>query len=246
MILLSLFAVVFAVYPSIVSSDQVNSIDEMTKIFPKEVLAAFNMDIASLSTAFGWLKSEGFVFILLIIGVYSSLLGSNILVKEENDKTIEYLNSLPISRKEIVINKALVGILYIVLITILIGVFNFICLKFSGEFDMKQYLLMSVTPLFSSLVLYSMCLFLSTFTHKTKNMIGISFGLTFVSYIFNAISTIAKSVDWLKYISVFTLADIRNIIINNEINPMMIFLSLIITFLFIVLSVVNYQKKDLV
>ena len=63
-------------------------------LFPDDLLKAFNMDISSISSAYGWLKSEGFVFVLLIIGSYSGIMGSNILLKEENDKTIEYLNSV--------------------------------------------------------------------------------------------------------------------------------------------------------
>ena len=65
-----------------------------------------------IDTAFGWLKSEGFVFALLIIGAYSGILGSNILLKEENDKTIEYLNSVPVTRKKIAVSKIASGILY--------------------------------------------------------------------------------------------------------------------------------------
>ena len=34
--------------------------DEMMNLFPEEMLKAFNMDIASMNSAFGWLKSEGF------------------------------------------------------------------------------------------------------------------------------------------------------------------------------------------
>ena len=166
-IILVLFGVVFAIYPSIASSDNIKSIDELAQIFPPEILSAFNMDIASLSTMFGWLKSEGFVMILLIVGVYAGILGSNILVKEENDKTIEYLNSLPISREKIVLSKAFVGIIYILLITITIAIFNFIGLELSGDYNREQYILMSITPIFSSLVIYSLCLFISTFTHKT-------------------------------------------------------------------------------
>ena len=90
-------------------------IDEMMNMFPEEVLKAFNMDITSIDSAFGWLKTEGFVFVLLITGIYSGILGSNILLKEENDKTIEYLNSLPIKRTNIVISKVLCGIIYIFL-----------------------------------------------------------------------------------------------------------------------------------
>ena len=83
LVLILMFGAVFMVYPSIASSENMQLIDEMIKIFPQEILIAFNMDISSLETAYGWLKSEGFIFILLIIGCYSSLLGSNLLLKEE-------------------------------------------------------------------------------------------------------------------------------------------------------------------
>ncbi len=245
-IILALFGVVFALYPSIASSENIQSIDELAQIFPQEILAAFNMDIASLSTVFGWLKSEGFVLILLIVGVYAGIQGSTILVKEENDKTIEYLNSLPISREKIVISKSLVGIIYILLMIVIIGIFNFIGLKLSGDFDTTQYLLMSITPIFSSIVIYSLCLFLSTFTHKTKNTIGLSLAVVFANFIFNTISTIDKSVSWIKYTSAFTLSDIRNVILNTEINPIMILISILLTIIFIFLSVINYKRKNLI
>ncbi len=105
---------------------------------------------------------------------------------------------------------------------------------------------MSITPIFSSLVIYSLCLFISTFTHKTKNTLGLSLGIVFISFIFNTISSIDKSVSGLKYLSAFTLADIRNVILNIEINPIMIIISFFITYIFILLSLISYKRKNLV
>lgn len=246
LILIILFLVVFLVYPSIISSENMEMMDEMMKIFPEEILKAFNMDISSIDSAFGWLKSEGFVFVLLITGVYSGILGSNILLKEESDKTIEYLNSVPVTRKNIVINKVLCGLLYIILMVIIIGVFNFVGLSLSGDFDKKLYILLSITPMFSSVVIFAVCLFLSTFTHKTKKTMGISLGLVFASYFLNLISEIGENTEFLKYISIFTLADIRNVILDVSINLLMVALSLGITVLFIIFTIVRYERKELV
>lgn len=246
LILIILFLVVFLVYPSIISSENMEMMDEMMKIFPEEILKAFNMDISSIDSAFGWLKSEGFVFVLLITGVYSGILGSNILLKEESDKTIEYLNSVPVTRKNIVINKILCGLLYIILMVIIIGIFNFVGLSLSGDFDKKLYILLSITPIFSGVVIFAVCLFLSTFTHKTKKTIGISLGLVFASYFLNLISEIGENTEFLKYISIFTLADIRNVILDVSINPMMVILSLGFTALFIIFTIVRYEKKELI
>ena len=101
LVLIGIFLMVYLVYPSIINSDNIKMMDEMMKMFPSQMLRAFNMDISVIDSALGWLKTEGFVFVLLIIGCYSAILGSNILLKEENDKTIEYLNSLPVTRNKI-------------------------------------------------------------------------------------------------------------------------------------------------
>ena len=245
-ILVILFGAVFLIYPSIITSDNMESLNEMLKVFPEDLLRAFNMDISSIDSAFGWIKTEGFVFVLLITGIYSGILGSGILLKEENDKTIEYLNSLPVKRTQIVMNKVAVGLVYIFLMIIVLGVFNYVGLTWSGDFDKKSYLLLSVTPIFSSIVIFSFCLFLSTFTHKTKNTIGFSLSIVFVSYFLNVISELSKETEVLKYVSVFTLADIRNVIIDVKINPYLVIVAFGLAILFIGLTVVRYNKKELV
>jgi len=245
-ILIALFLVVFLIYPSIANSDNIKMMDEMVKMFPPEMLKAFNMDISSMDNVFGWLKTEGFIMILLLIGVYSSILGSNILLKEESDKTIEYLNSLPIKRKSVLFEKVLCALTYIILMVLIIGIFNYIGLKLSGEFDQKQYILLSITPLLSALPLFAINLFISTFAHKTKQTFGISLGTALISYFLQILSEMNETTEFFKYFTVYTLSDVRNVIIDIAINPIMILISLIITIVFIILSFIRYERKELV
>ena len=81
-------------------------------------------------------------FILLITGCYSSVLGANILLKEENDKTIEYLNSLPIKRKDVVLSKIAASLIYISLMIIILMGFNYVSLLLSEDFNQKQFFLL--------------------------------------------------------------------------------------------------------
>ena len=245
-VLMSIYLVVFLVYPSILASDGMADIDAMMEMFPPEILKAFNMDIASISSAYGWLKTEGFVFILLVTGCYSSILGATILLKEESDKTIEYLASLPVTRKAIVLNKYLAGLIYTVGITIAVGIFNYIGLSISGDFEKKQYLLLAVTPVFTSVVLFSMCMFISTFFKKANKMYGLSIGITFISYFLNVLSDMNESVEVFKYISVYTLADVRNVITDEKIRPIFILISVVLSALMLSLTLYRYQKKELV
>ena len=245
-ILLGIFLVVFLVYPYIITDDTMKNMDELMKGFPPELLKAFNMDMTSIETAYGWLKSEGFMFVLLIVGFYSSMLGGSILLKEENDKTIEYLGFLPIKRSKVMTNKIIVGVTYIISIVLLLEIFNYVALLISGDFDHKQFILLSITPIFVALPLFAINLFISTFMHKTKKIIGISLGIVFISYVLNVLSELSSNVEFIKYASIYTLADVRKVISEVAINPVMVIVSLLITIIFVTGSYIRYNKKELV
>ena len=245
-VLIVIFLLVFAIYPYIITDDTMQSLDEMMKVFPPELLKAFNMDLSSINTAYGWLKSEGFMFILLITGFYASYVGSNIVLKEENDKTIEYLESLPIKRSKIMTNKVLVAITYIIGMILILGIFNYVALLISGDFNQKEFILSSITPLLVALPLFSINLFISTFMHKTKKTIGISLGMVFIFYLLSVLSELSDKVEIIKYFTVYTLADTRGVIENIAINPVNIIISIAITIVFICLSYMRYDKKELI
>ena len=116
----------------------------------------------------------------------------------------------------------------------------------SEEFDKKAYMALSITPLFSSLTIFSICLFLSTFTHKTKKTLGISLGIVFASYFLNIVSELGESTEFLKYVSIFTLADVRNVIIERAINPVMVVATALLVVGFTALTIIRYERKELV
>ena len=245
-ILIIMFLVVFLIYPYIITDDTMKSMDELMQVFPPEMLKAFNMDMTSIGTAYGWLKTEGFMFVLLIIGFYSSMLGGNIVLKEENEKTIEYLATQPIKRTRIMTNKIIVSITYIIAIVLILGIFNYVSLSISGDFEHKQFILLSITPILIGLPLFAISLFISTFLHKTKKIVGISLGIVFVSYLLNMLSELSSNVEFLKYFSIYTLADVRNVILEVSINPLNVCISSIITIIFIICSYIRYNKKELI
>ena len=243
--IVGMFGVVYLIYPYIITDEAMHSMDELMKIFPEEVLKAFNMDMASIETAYGWVKTEGFMYILLIVGIFSSILGGNILLKEESDKTTEYLGCLPIKRSRIVTNKIFVCIVYITTMVLISGLFNYVALSLSGPFEHKQFILLSITPILIALPFFAINLFLSTFLHKTKKTIGISLGMVLIFYLFSVLSELSTNVEFMKYFSIYTLADTRNVIANVSINGIYVLVSLLITSVFIIGTYIRYNKKEL-
>lgn len=246
LIILSIFLISFLMYPAIIESNNIEMLNDMLQTFPEELLVAFNFDISNLDNVYGWLKSEGMVYLVLIVSCYAAYIGGTIIVKEENDKTIEYLNSLPVSRNMIYNSKVIIGLINIIMLILIIGIFNYIGLTLSGEFDKKQYLLLSISPLFPALVSFFGCLFISTFTHKTKRISGLSFGIVLISYILYIISTMSEATEFIKYFSLFTLADLRNIIVNNDFSILILLISIVISVTLYFVSLKRYNNKDLV
>lgn len=243
-ILIGMFLVVYLIYPFIITDETVKTLDEMLKVFPEEILKAFNMDIASINSAYGWLKSEGFMYVLIVVGIYSANLGFNILLKEEYDKTIEYLSFVPITRSKILTNKIIVSSFYIFLMIVALGVFNYLALLLSGSFNQQEYLLLSITPLLIAYPFFAINLYLSTLVKHPKKSFGISLGMVFVFYIINILSELSDKVSFLKYFSLYTLADIRGILTNGQINPLCIIISIVITIFFTVLAYISYNEKE--
>ena len=129
---------------------------------------------------------------------------------------------------------------------LILGLFNFIGLELSEDFDRKQYILLSITPLFSALPLFAINIFVSTFSHKTKKTFGVSLGIALGSYFLQVLAEMNEVTEFFKYFTVYTLADIRNVIVNVSINPLMVILSLVITLVFIIGTFIRYENKELV
>lgn len=246
LVLVLMFLFVYVLYPFIITEENMESMNEVLNAFPEEVLKALNMDMTSISTAYGWFKSEGLMFIMLIIGLYASILGGTIVLKEENDKTIEYLGFLPISRKKVLTNKIIVSLIYIVSVVLGFMIFNLISLSISGDLNYKELILLSISPLFVALPLFGLSLFVSMFLHKTNKIIAISLGFVFLFYLLNMLGEISDNVKFIKYLSLYTLADTRGIINNGVINVWCIIISLLLSSIFISSSYILYNRKELI
>ncbi|MDD2180990.1 MAG: ABC transporter permease subunit [Bacilli bacterium] len=245
-IILVLFFIAYITYSSMMGGETSKALNEMLAIMPEEMLKMFNMDIVDIDTMFGWFKTEGYTFIVIFTCLYSAILGSNILLKEESDKTIDFLHSKPITRNNIVTSKIQCGLINIAIMFTVITVFNIIGMAISNNLQIKLLLMLSVAPIFSAIPFFFIGIFISTFYKKTTKTNGIGIGLVLVSYFIQIISAISSDVEFIKYTSIFTLSDSRDIILNNSLNFVYIIISIVITIITIVGIYKRYNNKELV
>ena len=243
-ILLAIYILVFSIYPSLINEDSKQGIEELMKTMPQEMLASFNMDLVGIESAFGWFKTEGYTFLTLIGGIYAAILGGTILLKEENDKTIEFLYSKPVSRNNIVTSKILCGIVNILIFTSIITLGNLIALMGNDDFNLKQFLMISILPILLYYMLFFIMLFISTFMKKTKKSMSLGIAIVFVSYFMQIIGGMGESVKVIKDISLFEFVSSRYIILNNTVDMKYVIIGLVIIAISTFGTYVRYNKKE--
>ena len=248
-VILGMFIVVLSIYPSLMNSGTMSGIDSMLEMFPEEVLKAFNMDlveVASISTASGWIKTEGLVFFLLVGSLYASILGGNILLKEESDKTIEFLAVKPITRNGVITSKVISGLIYITAFDLIVAVGTIIGLWFLDDLVIKDMVMLLVGPIIIFYVFFALTLFISTFFSKTKKIVGLSFALVFASYFLQVIGSLSEKVEMVKYFSIFSIYETRTVLVEGSLNYLSIGVGIIIILISTAATYINYNKKELV
>lgn len=243
-ILVFLFLIVFLIYPSIINGENSEMITDMMKMFSKKMLEMFNMDIANINSVFGWFKTEGYIFILLISSLYASILGISILSKEEANKTIEFLYSKPVTRNEIVTSKIVCGLINITSMFILVTLFNLIGMWLSNDLQIKQFLLLSFAPLLTMYPVFFISMLIATVLKKPKKTYGIGIGIVLISYFLQTIGNMSDKVEFIKYFSLFELTPARTIILNNSFSINYILISLLICIASIYAIYKLYNKKE--
>lgn len=238
----ALLVLVFSIYPSITQNME---IDKFMKALPAEMLKSFNFDLVSISTVFGWYSSEGFTIVSLIGALFAASLGASVILKEESDKTIEFLYSKPITRNRILISKLSVGIIYIILFNLLIMTVTGIGFYLSDDMNTAQWILFNLAPLVIEIAVFFISTFVASFFNKTRKAMGITFGITMGTYVLSMVARMAEKVDFLKFFSPFGYVNAETIIKDSPLDGYF-FILFVIIFAFAGLLFSRYNRKELI
>ena len=86
---------------------QQEQLEELLKIYPPE-LTAFMGDISSMfASPEGWVSIEFFSYMPLILGIFAVLMGSGLLVSDEESGTLDLILAYPVSRTALFLGRLL-------------------------------------------------------------------------------------------------------------------------------------------
>jgi ABC-2 type transport system permease protein len=216
------------------------------KDFPPAVVSAMSLNAFNLTTITGFLGIM-YVYFALMLAIAAVMWGSDIISKEERDKTVEFALTLPVTREKLITGKTLaafVNCIGLLLITIAITAIS--AQQYQPDQGFYRYLSIITIALFiTQLIFLAVGVFLGCSMKQYRRSGSIAVWLLLVTYFLSIISGLSKNLDFLKYFSPFKYFDPAMMLNESKIGIGYVGLSVGIIVVCLVAGYLLYSKRDL-
>jgi ABC-2 type transport system permease protein len=200
---------IFLIWVSMMAFPTMSKSAEQTaalmKSLPAGLRAAFGLDQLSLSEALGYFATRVYTMFTLLGALYGAIYGASLLSKEESERTSEFLMTKPISRTQIVLQKAAVLAVYMVAFGVMSIVVTFACFGLYVEtpYPAAKILWLLFAIFLLVFAFAGVGFALSAFIPKAKKATSLALGLAAGSFLISTISATSESIQWMKWITLF-------------------------------------------
>lgn len=219
---------------------------DIMESMPQGLLEAFSLNGANLTTVSGFVSMASLYFYIML-GIFAVLIGSNIIAKEERDKTVEFFMTLPISRERVIISKLIAATMNCLGINLILGLSLIITtLKYSPDSDFYKFLaLLQLALLVIEMIFMSIGMCLSALMKRYKKSGTYSVSILLVLYIMSILIALSDSLEFLKYLTPFKYFEAAQLLNNGKFELVYVLLSIAIIGLGIGGTFIFYPKRDL-
>lgn len=241
-----LISVTMSVYPTFIGNQ--SKIMGMISLVPKGALQFKGIsNFNDLLSVLGFYAANNVIYMMVLGSIFAIVLSSNILLKEEYNKTAEYLLTRPVTRSEVFLSKLAVVLIYIFLLNLVTGLAGLICIEIvkTAPFSIKSFLILSLYTLLLNILFGAIGLFMSTLVKRAKPITTFSIGLVLILYFIYTLSKITQSAAKIGYLSPFKYVnqDVINPAYKADLINLLYFIG--ISSLLIWLSFRIYKRKDI-
>lgn len=206
--------------------------------------AAFGMDQLNFGTLIGFYAVEGGNMLGIGGAFFSAIIGITSLMKEEKERTAEFLLTHPVSRIRIITEKLISTFMIILILNIIVLICSIISiLTIDEKIFWKELLLFHGAYLLMQFQICGICFGISAFIKKSG--IGIGIGIAGLMYLLNIIANISEDAKALKYLTPFGYTEGADIINSLKINTDYLIPGMLIMIVCVILGYVKYNKKDI-
>ena len=205
---------------------------------------AFGMDQLNFGTLLGFYAVEGGNILGIGGAFFAAITAIVALMKEEKERTAEFLMTHPVSRVRVITEK-LISVFAIILV---LNVIVFACsacsvLVIKEEVNWTPILLLHLAYMLMQFEIAGICFGISAFLRKSG--LGIGIGIACLMYFLNIIANISEDARFLKYVTPFGYTEGSDIINDAAIKIEYVIPGMIIMVIGIIAAYIKYTKKDI-
>lgn len=222
------------------------SSNEVFKKMPKALLAIMGGGTFDLTKASGY-YGVLFLYLVLMAAIHASMLGADIISKEERDKTFEFLMVKPISRGKIITSKLLAALLNIVIFNIINFVFSILMLSYyaKGEPILGNVSILMVGMFIIQLIFMLIGTSIAAISKNPKTAGALSTAILLTTFMLSIIIDMNEKLINFKYLTPFKYFEAKNLMYGGGLDAIFVALSTIIVVILIGVTYVFYKKRDL-
>ena len=219
---------------------------KMLDSLPPAMLDAMNLRAFNLTTLSGFYGIM-FVYFGLMGAIAAAMWGSEVISKEERDKTVEFSLVLPVSRSRVVTAKALaalVNCIALVLITWAVALTQ--VPTYNPDKAFYDFLALEMQAMFAiELIFLAVGLLLGCAMKQYKRSSSTAVAIILATYFMSIISSMQANLDSLKYLTPFRYFDAAAFFRSGALDSGYLLLSAVIIVACVAAAYVTYNRRDL-
>jgi ABC-2 type transport system permease protein len=213
---------------------------------PPALIDAMNLNAFNLTTLEGFYGIM-FVYFGLMAAMAAALWGSDIISKEERDKTVEFSLVLPVSRSRVVTAKALAALVNCVAFVLITWAISLVAVRsYNPAPSFNSFLALEMQAMFMiELIFLAIGLLLGCAMQQYKRSSAIAISIILVTYFLSLISGMQESLENLKYFTPFKYFDAGEFFRAGQLDGTYLLISLAIIISSLGLAYWTYNRRDL-
>jgi ABC-2 type transport system permease protein len=241
-----LISITMLVYPTFLENQ--SKVLGMMSLVPKGALEFKGIsNFSDMLSVLGFYSINNVIYMMVLGSIFAIVLSSNILLKEEYNKTAEYLLTRPLKRSEIFFSKLAVLSLYVFLLNVVTALAGFISMELvkNAPFSIKAFLILSLYTLLLNILFGAIGLFMSTLVRRPKPITTFSIGLVLIFYFIYTVSKITESAAKIGYLSPFKFVNMEAVNPGYKLDLWRLVYFVGISLLLGVIAYRLYNRKDI-
>ena len=219
---------------------------KMLESVPPIMLDALNMHAFNLTTLSGFYGLM-FIYFGLMGAIAAAMWGTDIISKEERDKTVEFSLVLPVSRSRVVTAKALAALVNCVAFVLITWAVSRVAVQaYAPDQAFLDFLALEMQAMLAiELLFLAIGLLLGCAMKQYKRSSSTAVAIILATYFMSILSGMHEKLDFLKYFTPFKYFDAGDLFRSGRLDTGYLLLSAVIVALCVAAAYWAYNRPDL-